>query len=120
MSTLRRRKPDVPVRMSLAARLPPHRSPAAYTTRPTPSRCARHYYRKTVATWMDEAGLSARSAADQLGYAKPSLAADIYMGRRKRAAGAAEVLKALGQSWLAGPRSLLRGPLGTGFLRRAN
>ena len=52
---------------------------------------------------MDEAGLSARSAADQLGYAKPSLAADIYMGRRKRAAGAAEVLKALGQSWLAWP-----------------
>jgi hypothetical protein len=42
---------------------------------------------------MDEAGRSARSAADQLGYAKPSLTADIYMGRRKRAAGAAEVLE---------------------------
>jgi hypothetical protein len=38
---------------------------------------------------MDEAGRSARLAADQLGYAKPSLTADIYM---KRAAGAAEVL----------------------------
>jgi hypothetical protein len=65
---------------------------------------------------MNEAGLSARSAADRLGYAKPSLTADIYMGRRKRAAGAAEVLD---QPLLAGPRSLLRGPLGTGFSRRA-
>ena len=44
-----------------------------------------HYFRKTVATLMDEAGLSARAAADQLGHAKPSLTADIYMGRRKRA-----------------------------------
>jgi hypothetical protein len=43
----------------------------------------------------DEAGLSARSAADQLGHAKPSLTADIYIGRRKRATGAAEVLEDL-------------------------
>jgi integrase len=42
-----------------------------------------HYFRKTVATLMDEAGLSARSAADQLGHAKPSLTADIYVGRKK-------------------------------------
>ena len=56
-----------------------------------------HYFRKTVATLMDEAGLSARSAADQLGHAKPSLTADIYMGRRKRATGAAEVLEDLFQ-----------------------
>jgi integrase len=54
-----------------------------------------HYFRKTVATLMDEAGLSARSAADQLGHAKPSLTADIYMGRKKRATGAAEVLEGL-------------------------
>jgi hypothetical protein len=38
-----------------------------------------HYLRRTVATLMDEAGLSARSAADQLGHAKPSLTADMYM-----------------------------------------
>jgi integrase len=56
-----------------------------------------HYFRKTVATLMDEAGLSARSAADQLGHAKPSLTADIYMGRKKRATGAAEVLEDLFQ-----------------------
>ena len=43
-----------------------------------------HYFRTTVATLMDEAGLSAHSAADQLGHAKPSLTADIYMGRKKR------------------------------------
>jgi integrase len=54
-----------------------------------------HYFRKTVATLMDEAGLSARAAADQLGHAKPSLTADIYMGRKKRATGAAEVLEGL-------------------------
>jgi hypothetical protein len=46
---------------------------------------------------MEETGLSARSAADQLGHAKPWLTADIYMGRRKRAAGAAEVLEDLDQ-----------------------
>jgi integrase len=54
-----------------------------------------HYFRKTVATLMDDAGLSARAAADQLGHAKPSLTADIYMGRRKRATGAADVLEDL-------------------------
>jgi len=54
-----------------------------------------HYFRKTVATLLDEAGLSARSASDQLGHAKPSLTADIYMGRKKRATGAAEVLEGL-------------------------
>jgi integrase len=56
-----------------------------------------HYFRKTVATMRDEAGVSARSAADQLGHAKPSLTADIYMGRMKRATGAAEVLEGASQ-----------------------
>ncbi len=51
------------------------------------------YFRQTVATLMDEAGLSARSAADQLGHAKPSLTADLYMGRKERATGAAEVFE---------------------------
>jgi hypothetical protein len=32
---------------------------------------------------------TSRSAADQLGHAKPSLTAEIYMGRKKRATGAA-------------------------------
>ena len=54
-----------------------------------------HQFRKTVATLMDEAGLSARAAADQLGHSKTSLTADFYMGRKKRATGAAAVLEDL-------------------------
>jgi integrase len=52
-----------------------------------------HVFRKTVATLMDEAGLSARSTADQLGHAKPSVTQDVYYGRRGRATGAAQVLE---------------------------
>lgn len=55
-----------------------------------------HAFRKTVATLMDEAGLSARSAADQLGHAKPSVTQDVYYGRGKRSTGAAQVLELLG------------------------
>jgi integrase len=55
-----------------------------------------HMFRRTVATLMDDAGLSARKAADQLGHAKPSMTQDVYYGRKKRATGAAEVLEALG------------------------
>jgi integrase len=54
-----------------------------------------HAFRKTVATLMDEAGLSARSAADQLGHAKPSVTQDVYFGRNRRATGAAQVLEQL-------------------------
>lgn len=54
-----------------------------------------HAFRKTVATLMDEAGLSARSAADQLGHAKPSITQDVYYGRKRRATGAAQVLERL-------------------------
>lgn len=55
-----------------------------------------HTFRKSVATLMDQAGRSARDAADQLGHAHPSLTLDIYMGRKKRSTGAAEVLEQLG------------------------
>lgn len=41
-----------------------------------------HVFRKTVATVMDEAGMTAREIADQLGHARPSLTQDVYMGRR--------------------------------------
>jgi integrase len=54
-----------------------------------------HVFRKTVATLMDQAGLSARSAADQLGHAKPSLTQDVYFGRKARSTGAAQVLEQL-------------------------
>lgn len=51
-----------------------------------------HVYRKTVATLMDEAGLSARAAADQLGHVKVSMTQDRYFGRRISKTGAAKVL----------------------------
>lgn len=51
-----------------------------------------HTFRKTVATWMDEAGCTAREIADQLGHARPSLTQDVYMGRRVVTSRAAEVL----------------------------
>lgn len=54
-----------------------------------------HIFRKTVASLMDSAGLTARAAADQLGHSKVSMTQDRYMGRRARATGAAAVLEAL-------------------------
>ena len=47
-----------------------------------------HTFRRTVGTLMDEAGLSARAAADQLGHAKVSMTQDRYFGRKLRATGA--------------------------------
>ncbi|WP_052061921.1 site-specific integrase [Rhodococcoides fascians] len=40
-----------------------------------------HTFRKTVATIIDEEGLTARVAADQLGHAQISMTQDVYMGR---------------------------------------
>ncbi len=54
-----------------------------------------HVLRKTVATLMDQAGLSSRAAADQLGHANPSMTHDRYMGRQVASTGAAAVLEAL-------------------------
>ena len=54
-----------------------------------------HVLRKTVATLMDEAGLPARAAADQLGHSKTSLTQDVYYGRKVASTGAAKVLEAL-------------------------
>jgi integrase len=51
-----------------------------------------HTFRKTVATRLDEAGLSARSIADHLGHAAPSMTQDVYMGRRAANSEAATVL----------------------------
>ena len=51
-----------------------------------------HIFRKTVATRLDEAGLSARQIADQLGHAHPSLTQDVYMGRKVVTAEAARLL----------------------------
>jgi integrase len=51
-----------------------------------------HVFRKTVATRLDEAGMSARVIADQLGHAKPSITQDVYMGRKVVNADAARIL----------------------------
>lgn len=54
-----------------------------------------HWLRKSVATLMDQAGLSARAAADQLGHSNVSVTQDIYFGRGVADTGAAEVLESL-------------------------
>jgi integrase len=54
-----------------------------------------HTFRKTVGSLMDDAGLSARAAADQLGHAKVSMTQDRYFGRKVRATGGAAVLEAV-------------------------
>jgi integrase len=67
-----------------------------------------HAFRKTVATMMDDAGLSARQAADQLGHAKPSLTQDVYFGRKRRATGAATVLEVFGLTDAPAPVDAVR------------
>ena len=60
-------------------------------------RISSHTFRRTVATLMDRAGLSARAAADQLGHAKVSMTQDHYFGRRTARTGARQVLEAVDQ-----------------------
>jgi integrase len=55
-----------------------------------------HTFRRTVATLMDQSGLTARAAADQLGHSHPSLTQDVYYGRRIAKTGAADVLEVFG------------------------
>lgn len=54
-----------------------------------------HVFRKTAATVLDDAGLSARIAADQLGHARPSLTQDVYFARKRVHPRAAEALEGL-------------------------
>ena len=54
-----------------------------------------HVFRKTVASVMDQAGLSSRAAADQLGHANTSMTTDVYFGRKVLATGAAAALEVL-------------------------
>jgi integrase len=53
-----------------------------------------HSFRKTAATILDEAALSARLVADQLGHSRPSMTQDVYMGRRAVDSQAAVALEA--------------------------
>jgi integrase len=54
-----------------------------------------HVFRKTAATALDDAGLSARIAADQLGHARPSLTQDVYFAWKRGHPRAAEILEGL-------------------------
>jgi integrase len=54
-----------------------------------------HVFRKTAATVLDEAGLSARKVADQLGHARPSMTQDVYLGRKVASWDAADALEGL-------------------------
>lgn len=51
-----------------------------------------HVFRRTVATWMDESGLSARAAADQLGHSKVNMTQNSYYARHRGSTGAKQVL----------------------------
>lgn len=58
-----------------------------------------HSFRKTVATLIDDGGLSARIGADQLGHARPSMTQDVYMNRGQVHTEVADILdKAVGKS----------------------
>lgn len=52
-----------------------------------------HALRKTAATGLDVAGMSARGIAEYLGHSKPSLTQDVYMSRNVGSAAAAEHLE---------------------------
>lgn len=52
-----------------------------------------HAFRKTVATILDKAGLSAIEIADYLGHENPSMTQDVYMNTIKGATKAAKVLQ---------------------------
>jgi hypothetical protein len=54
-----------------------------------------HTFRRSVATAMDHAGLTARMAADQLGHQKISMTTDTYYARRTPDTGAATILEVL-------------------------
>jgi integrase len=51
-----------------------------------------HSFRKTVATILDNAGLSATEIADYLGHENPSMTQDVYMNTLKGSTRAAEVM----------------------------
>lgn len=52
-----------------------------------------HVFRKTAATILDDAGLSSRLIADQLGHAKPSMTQDVYLARKVVSSAAAAALE---------------------------
>ncbi|MCA1673369.1 MAG: hypothetical protein LC799_14615 [Actinobacteria bacterium] len=57
-----------------------------------------HVFRKTAATLLDEAGVTARKIADQLGQSQVSVTQDFYLGRKIASEDAARVLEIIGRS----------------------
>jgi integrase len=51
-----------------------------------------HAFRKTVATALDQAGLSARDVAEYLGHADPSLTQSVYMSKTVGGSRAADAI----------------------------
>jgi integrase len=56
-----------------------------------------HVFRKTAATLLDEAGVSARKIADQLGHSQVSVTQDFYRGSKIASEDAARVLEIIGR-----------------------
>ncbi|MFO7193339.1 MAG: tyrosine-type recombinase/integrase [Thermocrispum agreste] len=54
-----------------------------------------HVFRKTAATVLDEAGLSARLIADLLSHSKPSMTQDVYLARKVVSPATAVALESL-------------------------
>ena len=61
-----------------------------------------HSFRKTAATLLDQAGLSAGVIADRLGHPRPSMTQDVYMGRKALDPGAVAALEEALGHWEAG------------------
>ncbi|GAA4855582.1 site-specific integrase [Actinomycetospora corticicola] len=53
-----------------------------------------HVFRKTAATILDQAGLSARAIAGHIGHARPSITQDVYMDKRADGRAAADAFDA--------------------------
>ncbi|OAT68695.1 hypothetical protein AWB85_24185 [Mycobacteroides immunogenum] len=68
---------------------------SSYETKRSASRRAHRSFRRTVATLIDGAGLSARIGADHLGHAKESMTQDRYMSRGRVHSQVAELLEAV-------------------------
>ena len=64
-----------------------------------------HAFRKTAATILDEAALSARLVADHLGHARTSMTQDYYLGRRAVDSQAAAALEAALRDTLPAPEN---------------
>jgi len=66
-------------------------------------------FRKTAATILDDAALTARAVADRLGHARPSMTQDVYLGRGLVSPAAAEALELALREARLDPKSVDKG-----------